>query len=249
MTTKKTVPARNILRERCNGEVCKGFAHNCLDISDEERQKILNNFYETGSLQLQREYIARHVKERPVKRKTSGKEQSRRTCTFVYVLPKKESEISVCKKLFLNTLCVTEKTVRTVLSKIKESGVLETEKRGGRAKSLQDRDKTVRDAITKHINRFPRVESHYCRASTSKEYLHPDLNLYKMLEMFNKENENKNISTSYYTYSNVFRDMNLGFHHPKKTNVGFVMLTEVAISIKKPSLKSATKLTLMRKIL
>lgn len=144
---------------------------------------------------------------------------------------------------------MTEKTVRTVLSKIKESGVLETEKRGGRAKSLQDRDKTVRDAITKHINRFPRVESHYCRASTSKEYLHSDLNLYKMLEMFNKENENKNISTSYYTYSNVFRDMNLGFHHPKKDQCGLCNAYRSGDLNKKPSLKSATKLTLMRKIL
>lgn len=125
----------------------------------------------------------------------------------------------MCKKLFLNTLCVSEKVVRTSLSKVKESGVLETEKRGGRLKALQVKDKTVRDAITAHITRFPRVESQYCRASTSKEYLHPDLSLYKMVSMFNEENKGS-MTTSYYTYSEIFKSLNLGFHHPKKDQCG-----------------------------
>lgn len=101
--------------------------------------------------------------------------------------------MTVCKKLFLNTLFVSEKVVRTSLSKVKESGVLETEKRGGRPKALQAKDKTVRDAITAHITRFPRVKSHYCRASTSKEYLHPDLRLCKMVSMFNEENKGSSL--------------------------------------------------------
>lgn len=86
MKSKKTVPARNVLRERCNGEIYKKFAHKCLDITDEERQIILNDFYGTGSLQLQREFITRYVKKQPTKKKTSENEHSRRTGTFVYVL-------------------------------------------------------------------------------------------------------------------------------------------------------------------
>lgn len=93
----------------------------------------------------------------------------------------------MCKKLFLNTLCVSEKVFCTSLSKVKESGVLEKEKRGGRPKALQAKEKPVRDAITAHITRFPRVELHYCRASDSKEYLHPDLSLYKMYQCSTKK--------------------------------------------------------------
>lgn len=45
--TKKLVPARKQLKERCNGEVCKKFAHECCEITDSERQKILEAFYAT----------------------------------------------------------------------------------------------------------------------------------------------------------------------------------------------------------
>lgn len=59
--------------------------------------------------------------------------------------------------------------------------------------------------------------SHYCRSSSSKEYLHLDLSLLKMVEMFNSTNSKDHGTTSsYYTYSNEFNQMNLGFHHPKK---------------------------------
>ena len=34
-------------------------------------------------------------------------------------------------------------------------------------------------AIKEHINSFPRVESHYCRAETHKEYLETDLSIKK----------------------------------------------------------------------
>ncbi|KAK3788731.1 hypothetical protein RRG08_029183 [Elysia crispata] len=41
-----------------------------------------------------------------------------------------------------------------------------------------------RDMISKHTERSPRVESHYCRAFTSKEYLHSVLTLPKIGSMF-----------------------------------------------------------------
>lgn len=140
------------------------------------------------------------------KRKTSRKQGCyRRKHTLKYFLPKENILIPVCKKLFLNTLSISDRTIRTVMSKITESGVVEKEKRGGRPKALKIRDIAVRQAIKEHINRYPRMESHYCRSSTSKEYLHPDLSLYKMVDMFNHENKNKGTTTSYYTYWNEFR--------------------------------------------
>lgn len=102
------------------------------------------------------------------------------------------------------------------MSKIKESGALEPENKGGRPTALKGRDLAVREAIRSHIHRFQRVESHYCRSSSKKEYLHPDLRLLKMVEMFNSLNKDKGTTTSYYTYSNEFHQMNLGFHHPRK---------------------------------
>ena len=61
---------------------------------------------------------------------------------------------------------------------------MEQEKRSGRVSAAtREIDKRITEAIHSHIRRFPTVESHYCR-STSKEYLHPSLNLPKMYKMF-----------------------------------------------------------------
>lgn len=113
------VPGRKILKDRCNGIVCSKFNHECSDFTENDRQKILDDFYGTEALQLQREYIARFVNKTETKRKISAKEKSRRNFTIHYCLPKEGTEKSVCKRFFLSTLCITERNVRTALQKKK----------------------------------------------------------------------------------------------------------------------------------
>jgi len=52
------------------------------------------------------------------------------------------------------------------------------------------------------------------RSGTSKEYLHKDLNLTKMVNVFCSENGTKLGCIA--TYTKVFKEMNLSFHRPKK---------------------------------
>nr|CAH7727988.1 unnamed protein product [Callosobruchus chinensis] len=115
-----------------------------------------------------------------------------------YFLPTENGEIKVCLKMFLNTLNISEKTVRTALAKKQVTGIVEKEKRGGRYQILKNEDDEI-NAIKAHIQRFPRMESHYCRKSSSREYLHPDLNLTKMFDMFVEEYSSCNITTTYQT--------------------------------------------------
>nr|CAH7753157.1 unnamed protein product [Callosobruchus chinensis] len=102
--------------------------------------------------------------------------------------------------MFLNTLNISEKTVRTALAKKQVTGIVEKEKRGGRYQILKNKDDEITNAIKAHIQRFSRMESHYCRKSSSREYLHPDLNLTKMFDMFVEEYSSCNITTTYQTY-------------------------------------------------
>lgn len=102
------------------------------------------------------------------------------------------------------------------MEKLQNTGVVEDEKRGGRPPSRVAKDKILRDSVESHINRFPKVESHYCRSSTSKEYLYPDLTLQKMYAMYIEENKENQDRASYSTYARVFKDLNLAFHRPKK---------------------------------
>ena len=69
--------------------------------------------------------------------------------------------------------------------------------------------------ITAHILPFPTVESHYCRSSSSKQYLHPSLNIPKMYPVCSHRNVGQD-KLSFVTYSRIFKKMNLSFHKPKK---------------------------------
>ncbi|CAH2005566.1 unnamed protein product [Acanthoscelides obtectus] len=58
------------------------------------------------------------------------------------------------------------------------------------------------------------MESHFCRQSTTREYLHPDLTIEKMYYFYVQEGRQP--QCSYHTYRRVFKSLNLSFHHPKK---------------------------------
>lgn len=68
-----------------------------------------------------------------------------------------------------------------------------------------------------HINSFPRMESHYCRATSKKEYLEDRISVKKMQRIFkNKQDQENKASISYKNYLKIFKSRNLGFHVPKK---------------------------------
>ena len=81
-------------------------------------------------------------------------------------------------------------------------------------------DQANKMLIKNHINRFQKVESHYCRKDTSREHLHSDLTVNKMYKMFTDELgpiANKPCLT---TYRSVFNKINLSFLRPKKDMCG-----------------------------
>lgn len=119
--------------------------------------------------------------------------------------------------------------------------MLESEKRGGRVQVLREKDETLRAAILSHINRFPRMESHYCRLSTSKEYLHPDLTISKMNRMFNNEFRTEGLKSSFFTYRDVFKKCNLAIHHAKKDQCSLCIVYRTGDSKKKEELEQRYK--------
>ncbi|XP_072398864.1 uncharacterized protein [Diabrotica undecimpunctata] len=116
----------------------------------------------------------------------------------------------------MNTLNVSEKAIRTVLTKMDSTGFIEKDNRGGRCANVVLKDEAKRKLIENHINRFPRVESHYCRKDSTREYLHSDLTLKRMYAMFINESGFDEDKPSFTTYRAVFKAKNLSFHRPKK---------------------------------
>lgn len=198
--TKKAIRAK-FIKPRCDPSNKCG--KECNNIDDEQRKNIFDAFYDCNSLQLQREFIVRYVEAQDVKRKRTKADNSRRTRTYNYNLPSANSKTNVCKTMFLNTLGISEKTLRTAISKQTDEGVVEKERRGGRYKQLKEKDEKVRASVLQHIQRFPRMDSH-C------------LTVKKMFSLYKEENPGKDTMCSYHTYRKVFRSLNLSFHHPKK---------------------------------
>ena len=68
--------------------------------------------------------------------------------------------------------------------------------------------------VREHINSFPRLQSHYTRKDTHKEYLDSALNVKKMYELYSKRYENP---VEEHKYRSVFTtEFNLDFFQPKK---------------------------------
>lgn len=95
--------------------------------------------------------------------------------------------------------------------------------RRGRKKGTKPKritDQMIKMAKT-HIESFPKVESHYCRESTSRFYLEAGLNIRAMyrlyVETMKEEKIPKNQLISASLYRKTFREnYNYYFHKPKK---------------------------------
>lgn len=76
--------------------------------------------------------------------------------------------------------------------------------------------------IREHINSFPAIESHYCRARTNKKYLESNLNIPKMYDLYvsqEEKNDKRPVKASYYRY--IFcTEFNIDFHVPKSDRCG-----------------------------
>lgn len=74
------------------------------------------------------------------------------------------------------------------------------------------------DDIRKHINTIPKLESHYVRASTSKQYIGGDKTIKNLYNDFAAQQSNSNREVgNYMAYYKIFNtEFNLGFYQPKK---------------------------------
>jgi hypothetical protein len=75
----------------------------------------------------------------------------------------------------------------------------------------------MKEFITDHIRSFPVIESHYCRASTSKQYLEGSLNITKMYNLYLERcrDDGKEPAKASLHRQIFFTQFNLSFHKPK----------------------------------
>lgn len=192
---------------------------NCSEsFNNDDRLRIFEDFYKSADKSKQSQQLAslvtRSSKQR--ERKKTTKCPRNREFTREYTLIKDGVPIKVCSVMFLNTLSINEKRVRTVLNNTTATGAPLVDGRGkhGNHRTCEEREKLVMD----HIKLFKVVESHYVRKEAKYEYLPSDLSVAEMYRMYNEWCAKKSYPLEDYKfYLRVFNErFALKFQQPKK---------------------------------
>lgn len=213
--TGKIVEARKI-RAPCTDKCVLSCSKK---IVEHFRVQLFNEYWKLGSLQRQRDYLG-YCTEKLVskyRRITSTSSEPRRVnCAFYFLID--GQKIRVCKTFLINTLGITERSIRTVI-KSKASGmeIAPEDKRGkhGKHKKL---DEEILKSVRDHIASIPRMESHHLRSYTPREFVDGGLTIAEMHRHYSKQRTSENKPVALYdAYARVFNnELNTGFYLPKK---------------------------------
>lgn len=164
----------------CNSKICeKSSKRMCNTFSENDRLNILTYFWTNLNWDEKQMYVSFLVKKVPVECRRSDTSSSRRNHTYLYHLKLHGELVSVCNKMFLNTLSVGECHIHGWFIDKGE------EKTASSQNSKPRKTKTnIKIFVSTFLESLPKMESHYCRKSTSKSYLDPivqsHLQLYNM---------------------------------------------------------------------
>ena len=159
-------------------------------------------------------FVANNVEQVTKKRKRTDAETSRRSMSYTYYLKLDDCRSRVCKEMFLATLNLGEWSVKSCLQNSSEGMSTASKNRRRPQKPESDEHK----GISEFLQSLPKLESHYCRNSTSKLYLEPMWQshsaLYKEYVANCRRSNKRAMSRS--IFQSVFENMNLSLYSPKK---------------------------------
>ena len=187
---------------------CKMKCYNQLSVDD--RKKLYDGFWASGSFDVQNAYLCGCVRSVEVARRyTSKQNDSRRQCTRVYYVEKGSLSVKICKKAFLKIHGISNGRLdRALRAKQLAGGSPHCDQRGKHEPANKTKKETV-DKIKAHINNFPPYKSHYSRKDNpNKEFLSPMLSIQKMYYLYKEEcDKNNERPASEWVYRKIFNEM------------------------------------------
>lgn len=197
-----------VMGPRCQSAACvKSSKHHCSKIGEADREKVFKRFWENMNWEEKKMYVRGLVDVTPVQRRR-GSENSRRSSTLVFFLKVDGQRRRVCRSLFLSTLGLGE---WSVLNWVQDAG-----NKQSNAASCHRGE--AHDFMRSFLQDLPKVPSHYCRSSTSKQYLEPVFqSIVDLHKVYHRAAEEKMLRPlSRQVFSEEFKWQNLGLYHPKK---------------------------------
>ncbi|CAH0674053.1 unnamed protein product [Spodoptera exigua] len=186
------------------------------NISMDERYNIFKEFWDLGDLTRQRVFISSCMVDiTPKYRYTNATNPRRPNKAYNFTVNNKK--IRVCKTFFKSTLDVTDRMIFTIQHKVSDGGFMLEDLRG-KHHSHKTLPPELIDDIRKHIQSIPKIESHYVRATSTREYIDGGKTIKDLYSDFVKQQEENNKETgNYIAYYKIFTlEFNLSFFQPKK---------------------------------
>lgn len=194
---KKMIPAKQFIGQMiCKCIDIKKSIVSCSDKIGIDRQKeIFDTYYQKMCWTQKTLFIRGSVKRAPVKTKKSDAypiipTKSKKFNQTYSLLDENGVEHVVCRDFFLTCLQVTPSRVFNALKTL-DKNPSANEKRGKNAPANKTSDEK-KNGVRQFIDSIPKYESHYCRSSSSKKYLHHALNLKKLYAEYKSTYSDRN---------------------------------------------------------
>ena len=146
------------------------------------REKIFQQYWKLGGINLQRMLLSKCVKKLPKKRTRIRNVEKQRTTKESIVLNIHFLVMMIMMmlrfvRLFLiNTSGISRKALNSIIRLTdQETGIVTTDRRGSTPKPKSDMSNIIH-----HIKKFKVIESHYLRKQVKKKYLSAELSVKKM---------------------------------------------------------------------
>lgn len=171
-------------------------------------------------------YVCQLVNDTSIKERKIDTNLSRRKCSKEYFLfAADETRVRVCSKMFLNTFGLKEKMVRVWLKRKGKYGLRENPITIRKRKNIKRQKSAANQALLDRklgllmfLMDYPKMDSHYCRKDTGKEYLettHQTLtDLYK--DYSDICTHDSSAPLSFPVFSGTMKNLNYSLFKPRK---------------------------------
>lgn len=218
-------------------------------ISESRRREIFDNYWKIGDQSGKYNFIARYVSE---EKNLNQEKAPKKSFKRKYTLSNTEGcHVAVCKTMFMNTLSISHTLIDTTLRKARDDASVLKDNRGSSSTKASSKkiSQEITDSVIEHINMFPRIESHYTRKDSQREYLEETLSLSGMYRLYKEwaEENHKPLSSKHHYFDVFNTQFNISFFKPKKDQCDHCEKFKNATENEKASLEIQHKLHLSNK--
>ncbi|CAB3231933.1 unnamed protein product [Arctia plantaginis] len=215
--TKKVEPERK-MQKPCN-EKCR--LRCSTTFTEMDRKMLFDEYWQIGDVEKHWNYLSncmtaikpkyRYVRE--------GGTRNKREYNNALFFTLGGEKVRVCKLFFKNTLGITDRPIRTVMFKRnKLAGTILAGDTRGKHSNHPKIDESIRSAIKTHIESITKIDSHYTRANTSKEFIDGSRTIAEVHKDYVDISKRQNVPYgNYMLFYKIFtEDYNISFFKPKK---------------------------------